>query len=138
MIYLIGYLTALATFLVLDVAWLSVTIPRFYRPVLVDILAPHFSLMPAIGFYLLYPLGLLVFAIKPAFKSGSIVTAIIYGALFGFFVDMTRDLSNLAILRGWSLQITIIDLLQGSVLSAGVAAVGFWGATHLEPLPDAK
>ena len=34
MIYLIGYLTALATFIVLDVAWLSVTIPRFYRTAL--------------------------------------------------------------------------------------------------------
>jgi uncharacterized membrane protein len=35
MIYLIGYLTALATFIVLDVAWLSVTIPRFYQTVAV-------------------------------------------------------------------------------------------------------
>jgi uncharacterized membrane protein len=138
MIYLIGYLTALATFLVLDVAWLSVTIPRFYRPVLGDMLAPHFSLVPAIVFYLLYPLGLLIFAIKPAFKSGSIVTAIIYGALFGFFVDTTRDLFNLAILRSWSLQITMIDLVQASVLSAAVAAVGFWVATHLKPLPAAN
>jgi uncharacterized membrane protein len=100
-------------------------------------LASNFSLAPAIVFYLLYPLGLLFFAIKPAFKSGSIVTAIIYGALFGFFADATRDLSNLAILRSWSLQTTIIDLLQASVLSAAVAAVGFWVAT-LKPLPNAN
>lgn len=138
MIYLIGYLTALATFLVLDVAWLSVTIPRFYRPALGDMLASNFSLAPAIVFYLLYPLGLLFFAIKPAFKSGSIATAIIYGALFGFFAAATRDLSNMTILRSWSPQITIIDLLQASVLSAAVAALGFWVATHLKPLPDAN
>jgi len=32
----------------------------------------------------------------------------------------------------------MIDLVQASILSAAVAAVGFWVATHLKPLPAAN
>ena len=94
MIYVIGYLAALATFVVVDVIWLGVMTPRFFRPSLGDILLNGVSMPPAIVFYVLFPVGLMIFAIKPAFKSGSIVTAIVYGALFGFFTDATRDLLN--------------------------------------------
>lgn len=131
MIYVIGYLAALATFVVVDVIWLGVMTPRFFRPSLGDILLTDVSMPPAIAFYVLYPVGLMIFAIKPAFKSGSIVTAIVYGALFGFFTDATRDLLNYASLRNWSLQLTLIDMAWGSALSAAAAAMGFWVAINL-------
>jgi uncharacterized membrane protein len=131
MIYVIGYLAALATLVVVDVIWLGVMTPRFFRPSLGDILLTDVSMPPAIAFYVLYPVGLMIFAIKPAFKSGSIVTAIVYGALFGFFTDATRDLLNYASLRNWSLQLTLIDMAWGSALSAAAAAMGFWVAINL-------
>ena len=85
MIYGAGYLVALVTMVVIDLAWLSVMAPRFYKPVMGDIALAGFNLPPAIIFYLLYPIGLVIFAVAPALKSGSISTALIYGALFGFF-----------------------------------------------------
>ena len=102
MTYFIGYISTLSTFVVIDMAWLATMTPRFYRPTLGDILISGVNLPPALVFYLLYPIGLLVFAMSPALKSGSIKTAILYGALFGFFTYATYDLSNYATLRNWT------------------------------------
>ena len=125
MTYLIGYISILLTFVVIDAAWLATITPRFYRPTLGDILISGVNLPPAIIFYLLYPIGLLVFAMNPALKSESINTAILYGALFGFFTYATYDLSNYATLRNWTLQVTLADVVWGTILAAIASAVGY-------------
>jgi uncharacterized membrane protein len=123
--YLAGYIATLATFVGLDMAWLGTMTPRFYRPTLGDIIVPGVNLPPAIVFYALYPIGLLIFAINPALKTGSIASAIVYGALFGFFTYSTYDLTNYATLRNWSMQLTMIDIAWGCVLAAIASAAGF-------------
>jgi Predicted membrane protein (DUF2177) len=76
---------------------------RIYRPALGNVLAATVNLPPTIVFSLIYPVGLMIFAISPGLKSGSVAMAAIYGALFGFFTYATHDLSNLATLRNWTL-----------------------------------
>ena len=76
------------------------------------------NLPAAAVFYLLYPVGLVVFAIAPALKSGSVVTALVYGALFGAFTYGTYDLSNQATLRNWTTTLTLIDVAWGTLLAA--------------------
>ena len=131
MTQVVGYLAALATFVVADMIWLGLMTPRFYRPTLGDILVTGVNLPPALVFYLLYPVGLVIFAVNPALKSGSIWPALLYGALFGFFTYATYDLSNYATLRNWSLPLTVVDIAWGSVLAALAAAVSFWLVTRL-------
>jgi uncharacterized membrane protein len=99
MIQVVGYLAALATFVVADMVWLGLMTPRFYRPTLGDILITGVNLPPALVFYLVYPVGLVIFAVNPALKSGSVGSALLNGALFGFFTYATYDLSNYATLR---------------------------------------
>jgi uncharacterized membrane protein len=129
MTYGVSYLVALVTMVVVDVAWLGLMAPRFYKPTLGDIMLPSFSLPPAILFYVLYPVGLVIFAINPALKSGSVGTALLYGALFGFFTYATYDLTNQATLRNWTMQLTIVDVAWGTILAAVVSAVSFWAVT---------
>lgn len=131
MTQVVGYLAALATFVVADMIWLGLMTPRFYRPTLGDILVTGVNLPPALVFYLLYPVGLVIFVVNPALKSGSIGPALLYGALFGFFTYATYDLSNYATLRNWSLPLTVVDIAWGSVLAALAAAVSFWLVTRL-------
>ena len=131
MIYFTGYIATLLTFAVVDMAWLATMTPRFYRPTLGDILISGVNLPPAIVFYLLYPIGLLVFAMNPALKSGSIKTAIVYGALFGFFTYATYDLSNYATLRNWTLQLTLADVAWGTILAAIASTAAFWLVSKL-------
>jgi uncharacterized membrane protein len=131
MIYGAGYLVALVTMVAIDLAWLGVMAPRFYKPVMGDIALPSFNLAPAIAFYLLYPVGLVIFAVAPALKSGSVGTALIYGALFGFFTYATYDLTNQATLRNWTSQLTLLDVAWGTVLAGLTAALAFWAAARL-------
>ncbi|MFZ0114910.1 MAG: DUF2177 family protein [Xanthobacteraceae bacterium] len=131
MIQVVGYLAALATFVVADMVWLGLMTPRFYRPTLGDILITGVNLPPALVFYLVYPVGLVIFAVNPALKSGSVGSALLNGALFGFFTYATYDLSNYATLRNWSLPLTVVDIAWGSVLAALAAAVSFWLVTRL-------
>jgi uncharacterized membrane protein len=126
MTYVTGYVAALLTFLLVDMAWLGMMAPRFYRPTLGDIAISGVNLPPAILFYALYPVGLIIFATIPALKSGSISTAVVSGALFGFFTYATYDLTNHATLRNWTLQLTLIDVAWGTILAAITSAVTFW------------
>jgi uncharacterized membrane protein len=131
MIQVVGYLAALATFVMADMVWLGLMTPRFYRPTLGDILITGVNLPPALVFYLVYPVGLVIFAVNPALKSGSVGSALLNGALFGFFTYATYDLSNYATLRNWSLPLTVVDIAWGSVLAALAAGVSFWLVTCL-------
>ena len=128
---LFGYGFALAVFVAADMVWLGTMAPRFYRPTLGDIAISGVNLPPAILFYAIYPIGLLIFAIQPALKSGSMSTAAIYGALFGFFTYATYDLTNQATLRNWTVQLTLIDVAWGTILGAISASISFWLMTKL-------
>ena len=128
---LVGYGVALAVFVAADMVWLGAMASRLYRPTLGDIAISGVNLPPAILFYAIYPIGLLIFAVQPALKSGSMSTAAIYGALFGFFTYATYDLTNQATLRNWTLQLTLVDVAWGTILGAISAAISFWLVTKL-------
>jgi uncharacterized membrane protein len=126
-----AYLVSLVTFVAIDLTWLGIMAPRFYKPILGDIAVSGVNLPPAILFYALYPIGLVIFAIQPALKSGSMSTALISGALFGFFTYATYDLTNQATLRNWTLQLTLVDVAWGTILGAISASISFWLVTKL-------
>ena len=131
MIYTASYAAALIVFLAADMVWLGMMVNRIYRPALGDILSTSVNFPPALVFYLIYPIGLMIFAVLPGLKSGSVTTAAMYGALFGFFTYATYDLSNYATLRNWTLQVTIIDITWGTVLGAMAATVGCYTMTKI-------
>ena len=120
--YFVAYLTALLIFGIIDLVWLSTMGAALYRAQLGDILLQSIRIAPAIAFYALFPIGIVVFAIKPAIEANSIMPALFYGLLFGALSYATYDLTNFATLRNWNLQITVIDLVYGAVASAGAAA----------------
>ena len=128
-----AYLVCLVTFVAIDLTWLGVMAPRFYKPTLGDTALAGVNLPPAILFYVLYPLGLVIFAIEPSLRSGSIGTALLYGALFGFFTYATYDLTNQATLRNWTLSLTIVDVVWGTVLGGVVACVSSVAVSRLLP-----
>jgi uncharacterized membrane protein len=124
-IYIAAYFGAFVVLGAADMIWLGVMANRFYRPSFGDIALAGVNLTPAIVFYLLYPIGLTIFAVSPALKSGTIGSAILYGALFGFFTYATYDLTNQATLRNWTLQLTVVDVAWGTILAALAAAGSF-------------
>lgn len=122
MLYVVGYVSALIVFGAADAAWLSIVGPLLYKPVLGDILLPAVRIGPAIAFYAMYPIGILMFAVLPGVRSASVGMAFMMGALFGAIAYATYDLTNFATLRNWSLQIVIVDVVYGAI-ATGVAAM---------------
>jgi len=131
MTYAIGYLASLAAFVLADMVWLGVMVSRIYRPALGDTLLAGVNLPPAIVFYLFYPVGLLIFAIGPALRTGSSGAAALYGALFGLFAYGTYDLTSYATMRNWTLQLTVVDMIWGTVLSGLAATAGVIAASKV-------
>ena len=65
MTYAIAYVAVLVVFGTIDAVWLTTMGGVLYRPALGDILAPTLRVAPAIAFYLMYPVGIVVFAVLP-------------------------------------------------------------------------
>jgi uncharacterized membrane protein len=120
------YLLTLPVFFGIDMLWLGVVAKGFYRDNLGHLLRPDVNWAAALIFYLLYIAGILVFATLPALEKHSLRQAIIMGALFGFFCYATYDLTNLATLKDWPVKVVVVDILWGMVLTASVAAAGFF------------
>ena len=132
--YLAAYGATALAFLALDVVWLGFIAKSLYRDAIGHLMADTPNLVAGGVFYLLYPAGVLLFALAPAAWSGGLTAsaqvpwprAILAGALFGFFAYATYDLSNLATLRGWPLRLTLVDIAWGTALTATAAAAGRW------------
>jgi len=119
------YLLTVPVFFVIDLIWLGVVAKGYYRRHLDFILSPHVNWPAAITFYLIYIIGIIVFAVVPAIDRGSLTRALVWGGLYGFFTYATYDLTNMALIKGWPLKIVVVDILWGMVLCAMVAMASF-------------
>ena len=120
------YLLTVPIFFAIDLLWLGVVAKKFYRDNLGFILSPNVNWPAAIGFYLIYIAGILLFGVLPALENESLATALLWGGLYGFFTYATYDLTNMALIKGWPLKIVVVDIAWGAVLCAVVAVAGFW------------
>lgn len=116
---------------VLDFLWLGTIARRFYHSELGGILKQRPSMVPALLFYLIYVVGVVVFVIDPALDKNSLAYAIGYGALFGFVAYATYDLTNLSTLKGFSSRVVVVDLLWGAFITASMAGAGYWAGKSL-------
>ena len=123
--YLKLYLLTVPVFFVIDLLWLGVVAKNFYRKNLGYILSPNVNWTAAIIFYLIYIVGILIFAVLPGIAKDSLRHAALWGALFGFFTYTTYELTNLALLKDWPMNIVFVDILWGVILCSLVAAASF-------------
>jgi uncharacterized membrane protein len=118
------YLLTIPALAIMDLLWLGVFAKDFYQVRLASLLGPV-NWTAAIIFYLIFTIGIIVFAVAPALSAQSLSKAILLGALFGFFTYATYDLTNLATLRDWPVAIVFVDIVWGAVISGSVATMSF-------------
>lgn len=126
--YLAAYGGAAVAFVILDGLWLALVAPKIYRPILGDMLSGQVRIAPAIAFYLLYVLGIVVLAVRPALKSGAWTEALVLGLVLGAVAYGAYDLTNHATLKVWSIKITLSDMIWGSLASGAGAVASFYAA----------
>ena len=125
------YFTALPIVFVLDIIWIGGFAMEFYRSMLGMLIADSVNWPAAIAFYIFFIIGLIIFVLEPALKARSLQKSFVLGALFGFSLYMTYDLTNLATTRDWSLLITVVDIVWGTILTAVVSVATYWIATKV-------
>ncbi|PVB59718.1 DUF2177 family protein [Labrenzia sp. 011] len=121
----IAYFFTVSVFLAVDFIWLSQIATRFYFDRLGHLMMDRPNMAAAAAFYVVFVVGIIIFAVAPALKSGSLGTAVLYGALFGFFTYATYDFTNFATLKNWPISVVIVDIAWGTVLSAFSAGAGY-------------
>lgn len=129
MTYALAYAATALTFLLLDLIWLGLVAKPLYQQEIGPLLLETFNVAAAVGFYLVFIAGVVIFAVAPALHGGSWKSALLYGALFGFFAYSTYDMTNLATLKGWSQTLTAVDITWGTFVT-GTAALAGYGATR--------
>jgi uncharacterized membrane protein len=125
------YAACTVAFFAMDFIWLSTAVPRLYQPALGSLLKPKPDVGVAAAFYLVYLVGLIALAVLPGVREGAVMGALWRGALFGFVAYATYDLTNLSTLANWPVNITIIDMIWGTVLNSVVSVVGFYAGMWL-------
>lgn len=118
---LLPYLTVLVAMVVLDLVWLGGIAMPMYKRGIGHLMADKPNFAAAGLFYLLYAIGVLVFAVRAA---DGWQAAAGYGALLGALAYMTYDLTNMATLKDWPIGLSVIDVAWGTFATGLAAAAG--------------
>lgn len=126
--YLAAYFATAIVFLGIDAVWIGIVAKGFYRTHIGSLLADSPNLGAAAGFYAVYVVGVVFLAILPALREQSWSHALIAGGVLGLVAYGTYDVTNFATLKGWSLQVVVVDIVWGTALTAVSALVGYFAA----------
>ena len=132
--FLLATLITSIVFLIVDVIWLNFATKSFYRPLLGDlIIGPTEKpvLWAAALFYILYVVGVAVVVIQPCIHDSSILKSIYIGFVFGLVAYGTYNLTNMAVLKGWSPTVVFVDMFWGGSLTAFSAGSGLFVAKKI-------
>ncbi len=122
---LLAYAATALVMVAIDLVWLGWIAKPLYQQGIGHLMSAEPRLAVGALFYLLYPVGLMVFAVVPGAAMGWGETAI-KAALFGFFAYATYDLTNLATLKNWPASLALIDMTWGTAVSTVSALAGRW------------
>ena len=125
--YVVLYLATVVVLMVLDFLFLGILAKGFFVAQVGDMLG-EVRAIPAVLFYLLYVVGVLIFVSADARGPHS---TLLYGALFGLFCYATFDLTSLALLKHWSWPVAAIDVSWGAAVTAIAATAGLTVANWL-------
>ena len=128
--YVVLYLSTLIVLVGLDFLFLGVVAKGFFTSEVGDMLG-EIRLAPAILFYMLYVVGVLIFV--SGLAGATLQSTLVYGALFGLFCYATFDLTSLSLLKHWSWAVAALDVSWGAIVTAVSSTAGLMVANWLLP-----
>jgi uncharacterized membrane protein len=128
--YVVLYLATLVVLIPIDFLFLGLVARGFFASQVGDMLG-EIRPAPAVLFYLLYVAGILIFVSGPATATPQ--SALLYGALFGFFCYATFELTSLSLLKHWTWPVVAVDMSWGTFVTAVSATLGLMIADWIAP-----
>lgn len=114
-------------FLIIDGIWLGIITKNFYKQEMKSVGNFNESgsfktnWIAVIMIYIILTLGI-IFLVNPVLNSGWFdVKILLRGAIFGLVAYGVYDFTNYALLRDWSLKLTLIDLTWGITICTVVS-----------------
>ena len=126
--YAVLYLATLIVLIPVDFLFLGIVAKGFFSSQVGDMLG-EIRVAPAVLFYLLYVVGVVVFVSGPLGATWQ--STLLYGALFGFFCYATFELTSLSLLKHWTWAVVILDVSWGTFVTALSSTAGFLIANWL-------
>ena len=128
--YAILYLATLMVIIPIDFLFLGMVAKSFFTSQVGDMLG-EIKLTPAVLFYLLYVVGILIFV--SGSPDATWQSTLLYGALFGFFCYATFELTSLSLLRHWTWPVAAVDVSWGTFVTAVSSTLGLVLANWIVP-----
>ena len=113
--FLAAYAVTLLVMLALDGLWLGWLANDFYRQELGPLMADTVRKLPAALYYLGFPVAIVFLALNP--RPVSLGSAALRCAVMGLAGFGVYDLTSLAIIRGYTVTMTVVDMAWGCFTS---------------------
>ncbi len=127
----VATLLASLIFLIIDIIWLNFATKSFYRPLIGELLTDKPILWAAALFYILYVIGMSIVVIQPCINEDSVIKSVYIGFVFGLVAYGTYNLTNMAVLKGWSPTVVFVDMFWGGFLTAFSSSTGLYFAKKI-------
>jgi uncharacterized membrane protein len=128
--YVVLYLATLIVLVPIDFLFLGFVAKGFFSSQVGDMLG-EIRLAPAILFYLLYVVGIVIFVSGPTGATWQ--STLPYGALFGIFCYATFELTSMSLLKHWTWPVVMLDVSWGAVVTAVSATLGLLITNWIAP-----
>ena len=120
------FLISYPVFVLMDTLWLGVLMRSSYQKQLGVLMkaGQEINWLAALLVWALIVLGALVFVLPKT--DGTLVSGLLWGALYGLVLYGVYDLTNLTLIKGWPLMITMIDIAWGMTVSGLLVGFLVW------------
>lgn len=119
--YAILYLATFIVMIPVDFLFLGTIAKSFFTSQVGDMLG-QVRLAPAILFYLLYVVGIVIFV--NGSPGATWKSTLLFGGLFGLFCYATFELTSMSLLKHWTWPVVIVDIAWGTFVTALAATLG--------------
>lgn len=112
------FLQSIFAFLAIDSLWITQVASPWMKKVVPHLMSATPNLLAAGLFYIIYLSTLLYLIVMPALASKlPLNTLLTQSFLFGFAAYATYDLTNLAVMRGYTWSLAFADMFWGGILT---------------------
>ena len=124
--YLIAFFAAFISYLILDGTMMYFFTGKLFGSMIQKIQNGRpmkARIIPALLCFIVLAFGIVYFIVDKVRDNHIIEDSLRYGFIFGFVIYAVFDLTNYAIFENYTLAVTIIDILWGSVLAFLVTVI---------------
>lgn len=116
------YFIILGVSLAIDMFWHVFIARKLFQEEIGHLMGEKIKAYAGLIFYAINALAILFLVISPSLEKQDMIQALLHGGLLGFAMYATYNFTNLALLRDWSIKVTLLDLGWGT-FAAGLTSL---------------